>query len=421
MKLYHKTGLFILCAGLATACTYDEGPSVDDHFLNYEIGEIPLTADCPVGVYYYNNGSNGVDAAIYGRILEEPDPAGGKVGPWVLPILGNYRISPTYPESVEPTQQHIDWCIEEGKIDFLILPGCQENATSLYPRNINAGDTAFYDFVIGAKGVDGLPKGTSAGPIVDMKSLRFIASVNLDNINSGLSNSALIEDAGTITKEGVAISRVDRFNDLFKRISHYFSDPHYFRMNGKPVVLILNAHRLYAKDSKTLYDNMRTYVKEFCGESMFLVAEQDAWSPPARFQYFYINGGVDAITHKNMYDQGDFNRSYVYPQAIDQNWIYSREFFRDHWDIDYIPTISPSFNRYVNQGANYNSPIVPKSEATFRTMCNVAKKNLGNSRIVFVNSFNQWILSTTLEPTDPSYGNGYGTTYLNIVREQFKK
>jgi hypothetical protein len=413
--------LSLLIAGilLLPACAQDEGPSIDDHFLNYEIGEIPLTADCPVGVYYFNSGSGGQNPAIYARLTAEPNPANGAVGPYVKPLLGNYTTAVS-DESVTVVQQHVDWCIE-SRIDFLILQGCQENPATLYPGNIAPGDTTFYNLVTGRMGSDGLPKAISAGKTVDMKSLKYVLSINMDRINDGLTYTNLIEYVPTTVKEGVEMTRIERFNEFYKRLSDYFSDPNYYRVNNKPLVVVLNAQRLYSEKSADLYDNMRAYVKAHCGDDMFLVAQQDPWSPPARFQYFYINGKVDAVTHRNMYNQGTYDRSYWYPQAIDQNWIYSREFFMNHWSIDYVPTVAPSFNQYVYSGANYNMPIVPKKESTFRTLCNVAKKNLGKTRMVFIDSFNQWQYDTALEPADPEYGNGYGMTYLNIVGEQFKK
>ena len=41
--------------------------------------------------------------------------------------------------------------------------------------------------------------------------------------------------------------------------------------------------------------------------------------------------------------------------------------------------------------------------------------------IVFVDSFNDWNTNTAIEPTDPAYGDGYGTEYLDFVRAQFKR
>ena len=35
---------------LLAACNKEEGPSIDDYFLNYEIPEIPVTEDYQVGI-----------------------------------------------------------------------------------------------------------------------------------------------------------------------------------------------------------------------------------------------------------------------------------------------------------------------------------------------------------------------------------
>jgi hypothetical protein len=422
MKLYSSIiALFLIV--MISSCSYDEGSVIDDYFLNYQIENVPLTADCPVGVFYYNNGGNGLPAVNYARLIEEPDYKEGLVGPWVKPVLENYRINADSKESVDIIQQHIDWCIEGG-IDFLILPGWQEANDKRYPLNVNPNDTVFTNFVTGRKGTDGLPRETTTGSVMNMKSLKYIISVNLDRINDDLSNKVLIEDLPTKTVEGVSMTRIEHFHDFFKKVSDYFSDPNYYRINNKPVVFLLNAQRLYSKDSEKLYNEMRAYVKNHCGDDLFLIAQQDSWTPPARYEYFYIKGKVDAITHKNMYDQGTYDRSYWYPQLIDQNWMYSKEFFMSNWGIDYIPTISPAFNKYVQDGASnntYRTPIVPRSEETFTTQCNVAKRNLGKTRIVLINSFNQWQYDTTIEPTDPEYGNGYGTKCLDIIKKQFKQ
>ena len=36
---------------LLAACNKEEGPSIDDYFLNYEIPEIPVTEDYQVGIF----------------------------------------------------------------------------------------------------------------------------------------------------------------------------------------------------------------------------------------------------------------------------------------------------------------------------------------------------------------------------------
>ena len=54
-KIFNKTGLAIcLTLGLVvgSACSpTDDGPSIDDHFLNYEIPQIRPSSDIPVGAF----------------------------------------------------------------------------------------------------------------------------------------------------------------------------------------------------------------------------------------------------------------------------------------------------------------------------------------------------------------------------------
>ena len=189
------------------------------------------------------------------------------------------------------------------------------------------------------------------------------------------------------------------------------------------MILFYNAHKLYTKDSEALYKKIREVVYEASGKEMYIVARQERWSPPARYHYFYLTGRTDAIYMDNMYDQNDMARSYMYPQYINENYKYNRTYDWDNYQVDFIPSIAPSFNKWLgNDGTKeYQYPMVDKNEELFRQMCNVAKMNLGQRPMVFIDSFNRWEYDMALEPTDPDYGNGYGMTYLNIVREEFKR
>ena len=112
----------------------------------------------------------------------------------------------------------------------------------------------------------------------------------------------------------------------------------------------------------------------------------------------------------------------MYPQLIDQNWAYFQSFLSSNFGHEFVPTVSPAFNWYVENLQNYAQyPLVVRNKDTFKTLCNVAKRNLGRHPIVFVDSFNDWNTNTAIEPTDPAYGDGYGTEYLDFVRAQFKR
>ena len=184
---------------------------------------------------------------------------------------------------------------------------------------------------------------------------------------------------------------------------------------------------IYAQDSKAMYDGIRKAVKEATGYDIYIMVESaDVWCNQMRYQYFYMEGCVDAVASRNMYDQSEMSRSYMYPQMIDQNWKYNRETALPAFgngSMEYVPTIGPGWNKLVQDGRGSigNSPIVKKDPATYRTICNVAKMNAGRSRLILIDSYNKYNFDSFIEPTVEGYGNGYGKTYLELTRQQFKK
>ena len=73
LKLVMGLGLI---AGLS-GCDKDRGPSVEDHFLNYEIPNVELTADCPVGAFYYQRGN--LDDGKLARLAQPWDQSKGQL------------------------------------------------------------------------------------------------------------------------------------------------------------------------------------------------------------------------------------------------------------------------------------------------------------------------------------------------------
>jgi hypothetical protein len=417
--------LFVLTAGFSS-CTEDGGPNIEDHWLNYEIPEIAVTEDYKVGAYYINPGSGGVNAAIWDRLIntEGWNPADGLYGPCVSPILGNWKHGNRASEEVVGImQQQVDWAIQGG-IDFFVLPPIAEVNNRLYPNNMNANDARFINLLTGRIGSDGNPLETTAGTVVDTKGLKYVLTVNSATFNTGLSQTAPIENAAPTKIEGVDVTRVERFYSYVCRLSDYFSDENYFTVNGKPMVVFKVPENIYSEDSKKFYDGMRAAVKEHSGKDIYIVVQQLVWQPSARFEYTFGNGRVDAVTIRDeggMYNQNDNQRSLMYPQFINENWKYNRELLMAKWGEDFIPSVSPSFTRWVQNGGSYNFPIVPKDVKTFSTICNVAKMNTGNCRVILIDSFNDWKFNTAIEPADPEIGNGFGTQYLELVKKQFKR
>ena len=68
----------LLLAGITITSCKDDNPSIDDYWLNYEIEEVKVTQDIPVGVYLYNP-QNALETNVdqWTRITEEQDVAAG--------------------------------------------------------------------------------------------------------------------------------------------------------------------------------------------------------------------------------------------------------------------------------------------------------------------------------------------------------
>lgn len=151
-KIFNKTGLAIcLTLGLVvgSACSpTDDGPSIDDHFLNYEIPQIRPSSDIPVGALYWNLGSTGVDEKKYARLIGEYNQGGQypQLCPNVRPVLGRYSMDINKAETADLIQQHLTWANNAG-INFLILPniGLDTSKGDL----LNEGNVNFVNYMAG--------------------------------------------------------------------------------------------------------------------------------------------------------------------------------------------------------------------------------------------------------------------------------
>lgn len=463
--LYTMLGL----AGLVTSsCSRDEGP--ESLIQPIKIQNIAPSADFKVGVYYKNVGSGGQDNTRYNRLKEKWDDAKRTTGAHLDLWAGNYTLdqSNPYEDELQIVQQQIDWSLENG-IDFWILPALKvrditrDGVENVADFSQLGGDYNLYKVMFGKKGsrqtVDEEGNVTDPGITVNPKNLQFAATVNIedplcqaklkyyddndnlvDKTTAQLSNKILLEENDNViyverdAETGEVVRKITRsqaFVELFNMLDEFFSDEHYFCYNGQPVVVLQNAHKLYSKDCKAFYQNLKAAVKAVTGRDIYIVAQQEgSWNPPARGEYFFQ--GVDAVTNKNMYQNNDWSRSVEYPSFIYYNWDYNRNYYMSHWNIDWIPTGSPAFNGYVDNG-NTDKPIVKHDVNTFSAMCNVMKMAAGQNKIFFIDSFNDIQYCSFLEPTKKTDDEGnfidYGNladnaanadkTMLEIVKEQF--
>ena len=184
-------------------------------------------------------------------------------------------------------------------------------------QNQNNADTRF---------IDGLQAASNA------RDVNFALSYNFANM--GLGNSNRIEDRGF----------VKQFIDDFKLMIPYFDQPNYMKIDDKNIVYLYNSHNLHANDNAALYQQMRAELLDL-GIELYLIGMQNEWSPTLRFDFRFVNG-VDAVTH-NTYATINVNandRIVNFYKFVDIAWEHHRSTWLNY-NIEYIPTISPSINQ----------------------------------------------------------------------------
>ena len=351
-----KKILLLIILMISFSCTEDN-IAIEDSFLNYDIPIVSVTSDYIVGAQY----------SRFIRRSTVPEE----------PTIGVYNPNVSDPAVYE---EHVKQAQIAG-IDFFIFQFRSANN-----QNQNNQDTTF---------INELQAAPNAGDV------NFALSYNFGNM--GLNNNNRIESKGL----------VQRFIDDFKLMIPFFNQTNYMKVDGKNVVYLLNSHNLHSDDNAALYQQMRAELSDL-GVALYLIGMQNEWTPTLRYDFRFVNG-VDAVTHTtyatvniNFYD-----RIINFHKFMDQAWLYHKETF-EKYNIEYIPTISPSINlKIVNGGSNIH--VYDKDESWFRANCNVARRAAGTNRIILVDSFNDWNRGTQLESA-----TSYGEQYLQILREEFK-
>jgi len=329
----------------------------DEHLppqFNYEIPPTELSDDVLVGALYYNFAT-----ADWAKKYTN------------TPQLGQYSAL-----SAETMKQHRIWA-DQAKINFFI-----------FPWNGTSGNALLTSFITGRS-----------------ENVKMV--LNYSTAHLSATNASPLAGAKLTTM-------VNEFKSHY--ITH-FDKEYYFKIDGKPVVIIspvnLASSAAASIDYPMVITALRTELKND-GTDLFLIGEiTSGWLPPQR--YATALKTFDAVVLSNWTANGNYgyDRSVFYPAFSDQafkNWADSTSV----WGIDFVPCIMPGFDDKVMTPASKNFNIV-RSAKLYTDMCNVAKRNLGEKKITIINSWNNFQFGTSIEPTSE-----YGTEYLEITSKQFK-
>jgi hypothetical protein len=399
----------VVAASLFVAC--EDRPDVYEFPIDeyvYDIPDVPVTTDYVIGVPYDTKYRDTLENVWWDSGKKAQALYTGK------PALGEYDVK----QDVDVLRQHLDWGKEAG-IDFFILGwgGHGYNDTILMNwEQLYAQDNARPKVVIRFdpgyrfKGQDTL----QLLPLV-MDSLRF----DLDSVYTHV-------------------------------MMHDFA---YKKADGKPVMVFTNFTNTgqvprvndfvsFLKNSPTINNNI------------WLMADLgSSWTSPEKWGFNQTNGysvgpqygyvmadsikPFDAFFINNT-THNSYDRYYSQYSYLDYNYRYWQERMKP-LGKEYIPTVVPAFDNRIADPNNDNF-FIPRwkdgegayiisdaatelqhnfdnfKENPYKTWANVAKRNVGESRIIMVYSWNDFGMGRNLEPTEET-----GTDYLRYTRAFFKK
>jgi hypothetical protein len=408
-KIFTITGISVLLAVVFVACE-DKSDGYDfpvDKYV-YEIPDVPVTEDYVVGVAYdtkFRDTANNVwwDATLKEHLLYTGTPT-----------LGEYDSR----KDADVLRQHLDWGKQAG-IDFFM---------------VSWGGRGFNDTLL--QNWESLYAEDHARPKVV---IRFDPGYRFGKGTDTMQYNA--EKMDSLRRD---------FDSVYTNIMlHDFA---YKKSDGTPVMVLCNFTNGSQIPSLT---NLVDFLKGsgVVQNKLWLMGELGGgWTSPERWGYNAANGyngtsqgymrpdtikSFDAffitdISHNN------YDRYYSQYSYLDYNYNYWQERM-EPLGKEYIPTIQPGFDDRINNpasdrffiarwnadGAYVLSSMVDGAvqydfssitENPYKKWANVAKRNVGASRIVMVYNWNDFTSGRNLEPTEE-----FGTDYLEYTREFFKK
>lgn len=357
MKNRYYIIIAVITACIFTSCKKDKFLPPDKNKYIYEIPQVNITADVGVGAYFTPTTSTYWDTAHTGT-----------------PQLGSYTT--TDPVTMI---QHALWADEAG-VDFFVF---------------NWNNTATDDLEIAAF------LANRAGANVKMVINYSIAHLNLKNDEPLESDPKVMQ----------------MMTEFSTQLLPYLQDAGYYTIGGKPVVMItplnLSSSALTSANYSVALPKVRQEMEEY-GLDLHIIGEfTNGWIAPVNYPKHNIEP-FESVTVKD-WSTNDYDRHYGYFSFIDINWANWKRTILP-WGTEFTPCIFPSYNNRFNVTSSTDYLFGQNgSTANFTTFCNVAKRNMGGSRLVLINSWNDYRKGTNLEPSVENMGN-----FLSICKSQFK-
>jgi hypothetical protein len=326
----------------------------DDHLppnYNYKIDPVVITEDVNVGAYYYNYTTTDW-AKKYTN----------------TPAKGEYS-------ALDPAimEQHRQWA-DLGGIDFFI-----------FNWNGTTNNTLLNNFVAGRN-----------------NKVKMVINYNIAHLSA------------TNASPLVGTKLTTMINDLKTLAASHFDKDYYFKINNEAVILITPLNLSASAAASVNFSTVIPAVKEALnavGVKIYVIGEiTSGWLPPVR--YAPAIKAMDGVNLNNWSTDG-YDRSVFFNSFSDINWKNWTD-STTTWNVDFTPVIFPGYNDKTMTPASKIYDVGGTKEF-YIDYCNVAKRNMSKKRIVLINSWNNFNVGTSIEPTLQ-----YGNLFLDITKKEFK-
>jgi len=409
-KLFTILSIFILPALIFTAC--EDKPSVyefpADEYI-YDIPDVPVTENYVVGVSYDTKYRDSINGNVWWDVTNRKHQL--YTG---HPVLGEYDIK----KDEDVLRQHLDWGKQAG-IDFFVL---------------SWGGHGYNDTILARW--EQLYTQDPARPKVVIRfdpGYRFGSGRDTLQVNS-LRMDSLRKDLDSL------YTNVIMRNFVYKKA------------DGKPVMVLCNFTNT---GQIPRLNDFVTSLKSIPSiqNNIWIMAELGGgWTSPERWGYNAKNGyngpgdgyqRADSIKPFDAFfitdiSHNNYDRFYSQYSYLDYNYHYWQERMKP-LGKEYIPTVQPGFDDRVNTPAS-DRFFIPRwkdgtgayvissfvtgnqynlssfTENSYNKWANVAKRNVGDSRIIMIYNWNDFVSGRNLEPVQE-----FGTDYLQYTKQFFKK
>jgi hypothetical protein len=342
----------VLLLAVFASCKKETVPDVTSKY-KYPIPTVKLTSNANVGAYYLNYSSTD-----WSRPHSDTSLLGKPYN-----VLTNSAIMP----------QQLTWA-DEGGVNYLI-----------FKWNGSANDNTLLNTFVTAR---------------TNQNVKMVIGYNTAHL--GATNASPLVGAKLQTM----------LNEIKTLVQNQISKDYYFRIGNRPVILLtplnLSSSVATSIDYKYVADTLRVELKKLDVDPFIIGELTTGWTAPVNFNQAVL-GAMDAVVLTN-WNTPDYDRwwaFYSYNDLSWQNWKTSLE----KMNVEFAPCIFPGYNEP-------NAPtqrIIERTEANYTDYCNVAKRSMGKSQIVIINSWNDFTRGTSLEPSVK-----FNKQFLTLTKREFK-